>query len=84
MRIRRQTMKIIVSMDTRGEIWAWGYPLLMDAYPAARLEAVHRIEPQELRSCSLNADPVAACTGFDRDEGRTRPACRGAALHEHA
>jgi len=73
MRIRRQTMKIIVSMDARGEIWAhheqgdrrevcffkteeeteeelraWGYPLLVHAYPAAQLEAGHGIEPQEL------------------------------------
>ena len=41
-------MKIIVSMDTRGEIWAWGYPLLVDTYPAAQIEAGHGIAPQEL------------------------------------
>ena len=60
MRTRGQTMKIIVWMDERGEIWAhhgqedrrevcffkteeeteeelraWGYPLLVDAYPPA-------------------------------------------------
>ena len=73
MRTRGPTMKIIVLMDARGEIWAhheqgnrrevcffktdeeteeelrvWGYPLLMDAYPAAQLEAGQGIEPQEL------------------------------------
>jgi hypothetical protein len=78
MRIRRQIIKIIVSMDTCGEIWAhheqgdrrevcffkteeeteeelraWGYPLLMDAYPAAQLEAGHGIEPQELAELFL-------------------------------
>jgi hypothetical protein len=78
MRIRRQIIKIIVSMDARGEIWAhheqgdrrevcffkteeeteeelraWGYPLLMDAYPAAQLEAGHGIEPQELAELFL-------------------------------
>ena len=78
MRIRRQIIKIIVSMDACGEIWAhheqgdrrevcffkteeeteeelraWGYPLLMDAYPAAQLEAGHGIEPQELAELFL-------------------------------
>jgi hypothetical protein len=78
MRRRRQTMKIIVSMDAGGEIWAhheqgdrrevcffkteeeteeelraWGYPLLVDAYPAAQLEAAHGIEPQELAELFL-------------------------------
>jgi hypothetical protein len=78
MRIRRQTMKIIVSMDACGEIWAhheqgdrrevcffkteeeteeelraWGYPLLVDAYPAAQLEAGSGIEPQELAELFL-------------------------------
>jgi hypothetical protein len=74
MRIRRQVIKIIVSMDARGEIWAhheqgdrrevcffkteeelraWGYPLLMDAYPAAQLEAGHGIESQELAELFL-------------------------------
>jgi len=80
MRIRRQIIKIIVSMDARGEIWAhheqedrrevcffkteeeteeelraWGYPLLMDAYPAAQLEAGHGIEPQELAELFLES-----------------------------
>jgi hypothetical protein len=78
MRIRRQIIKIIVSMDACGEIWAhheqgdrrevcffkteeeteeelraWGYPLLMDAYPAAQLEAGYGIEPQELAELFL-------------------------------
>jgi hypothetical protein len=77
-RIRRQTMKIIVWMDERGEIWAhheqgdrrevcffkteeeteeelraWGYPLLVDAYPAAQMEAGHGIAPQELAELFL-------------------------------
>ena len=34
--------------ETEEELRAWGYPLLMDAYPAAELEAGHGIEPQEL------------------------------------
>jgi hypothetical protein len=75
---RRQTMKIIVLMDARGEIWAlheqggrrevcflkteeetleelsaWGYPLLMDTYPAAQIEAGQGIEPMELAELFL-------------------------------
>ena len=78
MHTRGQTMKIIVWMDERGEIWAhheqgdrrevcffkteeeteeelraWGYPLLVDAYPAAQIEMGHGIEPEELAELFL-------------------------------
>jgi hypothetical protein len=79
MRTRQQTMKIIVSMDAGGEIWAhheegdrrevcffktteeeteeelraWGYPLLVDAYPAAQIEAGYGIAPQALTELFL-------------------------------
>jgi hypothetical protein len=78
MHTRRQTMKITVWMDERGEIWAhheqgsrrevcflkteeetqeelraWGYPLLVHAYPTAQIEAGQGIEPQELAELFL-------------------------------
>jgi hypothetical protein len=74
-----EIMTIIVSMDERGEIWAyheqgdrretcffkteeeteeelraWGYPLLVEAYPTAQMEAGHGIEPQELMELFLD------------------------------
>ena len=39
--------------ETEEELRAWGYPLLVDAYPAAQLEAGHGMEPQELAELFL-------------------------------
>jgi len=71
-------MKIIVSMDERGGMWAhneqgdvlaecfmkteeetleeilaWGYPLLVQTYPGAQLEAGPGMEPQDLAEVFL-------------------------------
>jgi hypothetical protein len=39
--------------ETEEELKAWGYPLLVDTYPTAQMEADHGIEPQELAELFL-------------------------------
>ena len=39
--------------ETEEELRAWGYLLLVDAYPTAQIEAGHGIEPQELAELFL-------------------------------
>jgi hypothetical protein len=45
---RREVCFFKTDEETQEELSAWGYPLLVDAYPAAQIEAGEGIEPQEL------------------------------------
>ena len=40
---RREVCFFKTEEETDEELRAWGYPLLVDAYPAARLEAVRQL-----------------------------------------
>ena len=50
---RREVCFFKTEEETEEELRAWGYPLLVDAYPAAQMEAGHGIEPQELTELFL-------------------------------
>jgi hypothetical protein len=41
--------------ETEEELRAWGYPRLVEAYPAAQIEAGHGIAPQELAELFLES-----------------------------
>ena len=44
---RREACFFKTEEETEEELRAWGYPLLVDAYPAMQIEAGHGIAPQE-------------------------------------
>jgi len=50
---RREVCFFKTEEETEEELRAWGYPLLVDAYPAAQLEAGDGIAPQELAELFL-------------------------------
>jgi len=50
---RREVCFFKTEEETEEELRAWGYPLLVDAYPAAQIEAGYGIAPQELAELFL-------------------------------
>jgi hypothetical protein len=50
---RREICFFKTDEETEEELRAWGYPLLVDIYPAAQMEVGHGIEPQELTELFL-------------------------------
>jgi hypothetical protein len=50
---RRDVCFFKTDEETEEELRAWGYPLLVDAYPGAQIEAGLGIAPQELAELFL-------------------------------
>ena len=50
---RREVCFFKTEEETEEELRAWGYPLLVEAYPAAQMEGGYAIEPQELAELFL-------------------------------